>query len=291
MLKAAFKPIEELINAYLFCKPLRGNVGVQKTLIQSLPKPPSYYGDDDMTFFFDWVRTLVRWLNAADLCGRDVRWSSSRNTLDDPNPNRRPQVPYRPAQNSGPNRPRRNRPTGDRDDGDDDRRRNGRQNENNRDIPPHMNGAPGGSGGPPDGGDNSSDPDEPSASSGRSDDESEPEVQVKCEETVARFTSVDPALTERKKWVYDPTPQSEDEMLKAAFKPIEELINAYLFCKPLRGNVGVQKTLIQSLPKPPSYYGDDDMTFFFDWVRTLVRWLNAADLCGRDVRWSSSRNT
>ncbi|KAF9255661.1 hypothetical protein L218DRAFT_991770, partial [Marasmius fiardii PR-910] len=66
----------------------------------------------------------------------------------------------------------------------------------------------------------------------------------------ARFTSIEPALTQKREWVYDPTPQSEEEMLKAAFKPLEDLIKTNLHCSSPKGNGNIQKTLIQSLPKP-----------------------------------------
>ncbi|KAK1218171.1 hypothetical protein PQX77_019156 [Marasmius sp. AFHP31] len=134
-----------------------------------------------------------------------------------------------------------------------------------------------GSGGPPSG------PDEPQSSSDSSGDISKPENLPRAEVVnMQHYTLVKPTLSDRKKWTYDPTPQSEDEMLKAAFKPIEDLIIATLFGNPVPGNVGVQKTLLQSLPKPSCYSGNDNLTIFFDWVRELVRWLSTTDLCGKD---------
>ncbi|KAF9253963.1 hypothetical protein L218DRAFT_951930 [Marasmius fiardii PR-910] len=151
--------------------------------------------------------------------------------------------------NPGPNLP----PGGDSHDN------NGDDSHNHRDLPPHFNsnngnGNLGGTGGLPDDSSPPGNPDEPSRSSGASDYNSNPE---------------NPSA-EHPNWTYDPTPQSKEEMLKAAFKPLEDLIVGYLFCKPLRGNMGVQKTLIQSLPKPDYYCGEDDMTLFFEWVCSLV---------------------
>ncbi|KAF9254703.1 hypothetical protein L218DRAFT_1009385 [Marasmius fiardii PR-910] len=200
-------------------------------------------------------------------------------SVDDPNPNRRPKLPapfqHNRSGNPGPNPP----PGGDGNDP------NSNDSHNKRDPPPHLNsnrgnGNIGGFADPPDDGGPPSDPDEPSGSSGASDYDSSPENPSAEHPEVTRYTSVGPTLSNKKKWTYDPTPHSEEEMLKAAFKPLEDLITAYLFCKPLRGNTGVQKTLIQSLSKPDYYRGEDDMTLFFEWVRSLVRWLNAADLCG-----------
>ncbi|KAF9254980.1 hypothetical protein L218DRAFT_1009073 [Marasmius fiardii PR-910] len=53
------------------------------------------------------------------------------------------------------------------------------------------------------------------------------------------YPSEDPEMFQKRIWTYDPTPQSEDEMLKAAFKGFEELITMYLYCKPLKGNTGI----------------------------------------------------
>ncbi|KAF9259718.1 hypothetical protein L218DRAFT_1003458 [Marasmius fiardii PR-910] len=227
----------------------------------------------------------IEWAEVKKLCTmHPVPFS-----VDDPNPNRRPKLPapfqHNRSGNPGPNPP----PGGDSNDP------NSNDSHNKRDPPPHLNsnrgnGNIGGFADPPDDGGPPSDPDEPSGSSGASDYDSSPENPSAEHPEVTRYTSVGPTLSNKKKWTYDPTPHSEEEMLKAAFKPLEDLITAYLFCKPLRGNTGVQKTLIQSLPKPDYYRGEDDMTLFFEWVRSLVRWLNAADLCGRDVRWSNHRN-
>ncbi|KAF9254941.1 hypothetical protein L218DRAFT_1009125 [Marasmius fiardii PR-910] len=105
----------------------------------------------------------------------------------------------------------------------------------------------------------------------------------------SRHPSEDPKLLEKKDWTYNPTPLSEEEMLKSTFKQYEDLIMTYLYCKPVKGNVGVQKTLLQSLPKPGYYSGKDDLTYFDEWICTFVCWLNTADLCGDEARWSSSK--
>ncbi|KAL0569230.1 hypothetical protein V5O48_012736 [Marasmius crinis-equi] len=84
-----------------------------------------------------------------------------------------------------------------------------------------------------------------------------------------RYTSVDPTLVRKKEWSYGPTPLSEEELLKVAFKTFEDLIVKYLYCEPV-DNGSVQKTLLQSLPKPGEYRGEDDLTFFGSWFRDLV---------------------
>ncbi|KAF9258954.1 hypothetical protein L218DRAFT_1004357 [Marasmius fiardii PR-910] len=97
----------------------------------------------------------------------------------------------------------------------------------NRDTPPHLlnqnnnrSGPPGGPGGDPNGNSPPGDPGDPNDGppSEDSDDGTGTEREGKHE------------------WVYDPMPQSEDEMMKAAFKPIETVIKTYLHHRPLKGN-------------------------------------------------------
>ncbi|KAF9261504.1 hypothetical protein L218DRAFT_1001781 [Marasmius fiardii PR-910] len=95
-----------------------------------------------------------------------------------------------------------------------------------------------------------------------------------------RYPSEDPEMLQKRIWTYDPTPQSEDEMLKVVFKGFEELITMYLYCKPLKGNNGIQKTLLQLLPKPGNYGGEDNLTYF----DTFVQDLNAYVLTSVDMQ-------
>ncbi|KAF9255531.1 hypothetical protein L218DRAFT_1034463, partial [Marasmius fiardii PR-910] len=157
-----------------------------------------------------------------------------------------------------------------------------------RELPPHMNrnnGSRGNGGGGPPGNDPPSDHGDGYSSSTPSDhsdnEENRPEY--------GRRPSEDPKMMQKKDWTYDPTPQSEDEMLTAAFKQYEDLITTYLYCQPVNGNVGIQKTLLQSLPKPGNYHGEDDLTAFDEWAWIIIRWLNTADLCSPPVRWSKAK--
>ncbi|KAF9258427.1 hypothetical protein L218DRAFT_990528 [Marasmius fiardii PR-910] len=107
----------------------------------------------------------------------------------------------------------------------------------------------------------------------------------------ARFTSLEPALAQKREWTYDPTPRSREELLLAAFGPIEELIRSTLHSSPDGGNSNIQKTLIQSLPKPGTYGGENDMTIFDNWVKDFVRWLSITGLNGREVCWSYTKGS
>ncbi|KAK1220457.1 hypothetical protein PQX77_016775 [Marasmius sp. AFHP31] len=110
-------------------------------------------------------------------------------SLNDPNPNHCPAMTNHPSnQNTGPYCPRAHRPNRNGNNHGDNNccNDNDHTDENHQDLPPHMNREPDSSGDPPGGGYDPSDPDEPSASSGCSDNESEPEpIQVKREEGVA----------------------------------------------------------------------------------------------------------
>ncbi|KAK7021761.1 hypothetical protein VNI00_017272 [Paramarasmius palmivorus] len=107
-----------------------------------------------------------------------------------------------------------------------------------------------------------------------------------------RFSSADPTFNEKQVYTYDPTPQSDEELLRAAFKTFEDLIVSYLHCPSTKGrNNNVQKTLLANIPKPGLYSGEDDFTVFENFIRDQVRWQNTADLCGPEVRWSKSRRS
>ncbi|KAF9256222.1 hypothetical protein L218DRAFT_1081456 [Marasmius fiardii PR-910] len=144
------------------------------------------------------------------------------------------------------------------------------------------------SGGDPDGNGPPSEPDNEGPSPNNSDDERDSRYDP---HERARFTSLEPALAQKREWTYDPTPQSREELLLAAFGPIEELIRSTLHSSPDGGNSNIQKTLIQSLPKPGTYGGENDMTIFDNWVKDFVRWLSIAGLNGREVRWSYTKSS
>ncbi|KAF9254717.1 hypothetical protein L218DRAFT_951337 [Marasmius fiardii PR-910] len=208
---------------------------------------------------------------------------------NDPNPNRRPRG-FAPNNddNSPPEGPNNfnGNPSGGGGPPDDNSHGNGHSRNTNRDIsehdrdlPPHMfnnnrnnrNNHPGGPGDDPDGNGPPSDPDEPSnaPSSENSDNETGTECEGDRPFNLPRQSSAEPTLSGKREWVYDPTPQSEEEMLKAAFKLLEDLIKTYLHCEPLRGNNNIQKTLIQSLPKPGTYRGEDNLTILDRWVHGI----------------------
>ncbi|KAJ8095573.1 hypothetical protein PM082_023103 [Marasmius tenuissimus] len=165
----------------------------------------------------------------------------------------------------------------------------------------------GGNGGPPDGGDGppSDDPNngEPSdAEPHNSEDEhnriikrerlsSNPSVRGQRPGVFGRtrYSSADPTFNEEEIFLYDPTPKSQEEVLRAAFRMFEKLIERQLYIPGSSAPNNAQKTVIQNIPKPGYYYGDQDFLVFDEFIRDIVRWLNVANLCGSDVRWSNSK--
>ncbi|KAL0568222.1 hypothetical protein V5O48_013772, partial [Marasmius crinis-equi] len=105
-----------------------------------------------------------------------------------------------------------------------------------------------------------------------------------------RYSSVDPTFNEKEIFEYDPTPKTEEEVLRAAFRTFEKLIEKQLYGPGSSAPNNAQKTVIQNIPRPGFYYGDQDFLIFDDWIRDLVRWLCVANLCGEEVRWSRKRN-
>ncbi|KAK1227976.1 hypothetical protein PQX77_009023 [Marasmius sp. AFHP31] len=105
-----------------------------------------------------------------------------------------------------------------------------------------------------------------------------------------RFSSVDPTFNEKETFEYDPTPKTEEKVLRAAFRTFERLIERQLYGPGSSAPNNAQKTVIQNIARPGFYYGDQDFLIFDDWVRDLVRWLNVANLCREEVQWSKSRN-
>ncbi|KAL0566101.1 hypothetical protein V5O48_015915 [Marasmius crinis-equi] len=141
---------------------------------------------------------------------------------------------------------------------------NSKGGDDRRDNQPPIrnNGNRGAPGGPPGGGGPPSDPDDPYFDN---DDDFELESErgdTRDQRKGVCYTSVDPTLTNKKTWNHDPTPLSEDEMMKATFKILEDLIVLQLYCEPVANSSTVQKTLLQSLPRPSEYFGDDDYTIF-----------------------------
>ncbi|KAE9404372.1 hypothetical protein BT96DRAFT_989424 [Gymnopus androsaceus JB14] len=89
---------------------------------------------------------------------------------------------------------------------------------------------------------------------------------------------------------YEPKTVSEEECLDTILQVYVDLINYHLLNKPATGTNNAQKTILQNIPRPEFFYGDEDVVKFDTWIRSMVRWLNVADQCGPESRYSESRN-
>ncbi|KAJ3831096.1 hypothetical protein F5878DRAFT_677946, partial [Lentinula raphanica] len=78
-------------------------------------------------------------------------------------------------------------------------------------------------------------------------------------------------------YTYEPKTVSEEDCLNEILRVYIDLVNYHLIMKPATGNNNAQKTILQNIPKPEFYYGEEDIMKFDTWVRTLIRWLNVAD--------------
>ncbi|KAF9257884.1 hypothetical protein L218DRAFT_948823 [Marasmius fiardii PR-910] len=194
-----------------------------------------------------------------------------------------------PGDDPDSNDPRRSRPHKDKGKG-----HNNSGRENSQPLGSGGGGPPGGPPGPPDGNgppDSGSDFD---IDRTNSDDESEDSIshpsQFKRSETPrsrlqpaifgqTRFSSSPgDTFNEKERFVYNPTPLSDVEILRAAFRCFEDLINYQLIGRPYHDSTAanLRKTLLQSIPKPEFYYGDigtllkgDAGVWFNDYVEAV----------------------
>ncbi|KAF9251454.1 hypothetical protein L218DRAFT_951995 [Marasmius fiardii PR-910] len=158
-------------------------------------------------------------------------------------------------------------------------------------------GGPPGGGGPPS--DDGNDPDETDSGdemnqfTNRNNRRSGPLERSQTIFGQTQYSSADMTFSEKETYVYDPTPLTEAEVLRAAFRRFEDLIIFQLFPKASdTATSNLRKNVLQSIPKPGFYYGDNNDYLAFDtWICSVIRWLALAGLCGPELRWSTSRNT
>ncbi|KAJ3975294.1 hypothetical protein EV361DRAFT_889770, partial [Lentinula raphanica] len=152
-------------------------------------------------------------------------------------------------------------------------------------LPPGPPRSRGGGGGPPepsdDGGRGNDDRDE--RSSRHPSEGSEPRVPIPDKFNPRSLAGIGEV------YMYEPKTVSEEECLNEILRVYIDLVNYHLIMKPATGNNNAQKTMLQNIPRPEFYYGDEDIMNFDTWVRTLIRWLNIADQCGPETRFSYSR--
>ncbi|KAJ3831497.1 hypothetical protein F5878DRAFT_667490 [Lentinula raphanica] len=65
---------------------------------------------------------------------------------------------------------------------------------------------------------------------------------------------------------YEPRTVSEEECLNEILRVYIDLVNYHLIMKPATGNNNAQKTVLQNIPRPEFYYGDEDIMKFNTWL-------------------------
>ncbi|SJL13057.1 uncharacterized protein ARMOST_16494 [Armillaria ostoyae] len=95
-----------------------------------------------------------------------------------------------------------------------------------------------------------------------------------------RFTSQEPHFNNEEIFEYLPVMRTEVEIMLAIFQQYERLVN----CNLLRAQRGldsnVQKTSLQSIPRPQKYEGSSDLIEFDEWIFSIIRWMKIANICG-----------
>ncbi|KAJ3990755.1 hypothetical protein F5050DRAFT_1813512 [Lentinula boryana] len=138
-------------------------------------------------------------------------------------------------------------------------------------------------------------PPEPSDDGGSGDDNKVDRMSQHPSENTEHRTTVPDKFNPRslagigETYSYEPKMVSEEECLDEILRVYIDLVNYHLLMKPATGNNNAQKTILQNIPRPEFYYGDEDIMRFDAWARTLIRWLNVADQCGPESRFSQSR--
>jgi len=174
---------------------------------------------------------------------------------------------------------------------------NARKNEKKETTPPD-NGTGGGNSGPPEEPPDS-EPSEPSDQGSDDGNESEPDPTPRNNKERSktpaafgqqRYRSEDQNYDTKEVFAYDPTARTEEEILRASFQRYEQMITFYLHGPATNLNNAAQKALLSNIGRPPKYNGKGDYVVFDEWISSVIQWMNVADQCGPQTRWSKSKN-
>ncbi|KAK7447668.1 hypothetical protein VKT23_013924 [Stygiomarasmius scandens] len=163
---------------------------------------------------------------------------------------------------------------------------------------PRDNGTGGGNSGPPEEPPDS-EPSEPSDQGSDDGNESEPDPtprnnkersKTPADFSQQRYRSEDQTYDIKEVFTYDPTARTEEEILPASFQRYEQMITFYLHGPATNLNNAAQKALLSNIGRPPKYNGKGDYVVFDEWISSVIQWINVADQCGPQTRWSKSKN-
>ncbi|KAK0462656.1 uncharacterized protein EV420DRAFT_1735524 [Desarmillaria tabescens] len=94
------------------------------------------------------------------------------------------------------------------------------------------------------------------------------------------FTSQEPRFNNEEIFEYLPVMRSEVEIMLAIFQRYERLVNRNLLRVQRGLDSNVQKTSLQSIPRPQKYEGSSDLIEFDEWIFSIIRWMKIANICG-----------
>ncbi|PBK58606.1 hypothetical protein ARMSODRAFT_1091141 [Armillaria solidipes] len=103
-----------------------------------------------------------------------------------------------------------------------------------------------------------------------------------------RYRSENPIFNDKEVFNYHPVARSETDVMLAMFQRFERLVARNLLTTQLGLDSNVQKTSLQSVPRPHKFHGDPDIIEFDNWLFSVIRWMKIANICGPIYHTDSS---
>ncbi|PBK84731.1 hypothetical protein ARMGADRAFT_1088191 [Armillaria gallica] len=103
-----------------------------------------------------------------------------------------------------------------------------------------------------------------------------------------RRRSEHPIFNDKEIFDYHPVSRSETDVMLAIFQRFERLVARNLLTPRLGLDSNVQKTSLQSIPRPHKFHGDPDIIEFDNWLFSVIRWMKIANICGPIYHTDSS---
>ncbi|PBK59081.1 hypothetical protein ARMSODRAFT_1027709 [Armillaria solidipes] len=94
-----------------------------------------------------------------------------------------------------------------------------------------------------------------------------------------RHRSEHPIFNDKKIFNYHPVSRSETDVMLSIFQRFERLVARNLLTTQLGLDSNVQKTSLQSIPRPHKFHGDPDIIEFDNWLFSVIRWMKIANIC------------
>ncbi|PBK79750.1 hypothetical protein ARMGADRAFT_1092815 [Armillaria gallica] len=89
-----------------------------------------------------------------------------------------------------------------------------------------------------------------------------------------------PIFNDKEIFDYHPVSRSKTDVMLALFQRFERLVARNLLTPQLGLDSNVQKTSLQSIPRPHKFHGDPDIIEFDNWLFSVICWMKIANICG-----------